>query len=145
MFTGGCSGSTSGGPTFVRWIILLRHARRDIFKFMHPHAVKPIKYNGRSLPEDVVNSTISFMILYFLIFVISTVLLGIMELDIVTAASTSIATLGNVGPVFGLISPFEHFADFPAFARLIMIINMWVGRLELYTVILLFTREFWKK
>ena len=145
MFTGGCSGSTSGGPTFVRWIILLRHARRDIFKFMHPHAVKPIKYNGRSLHEDVVNSTISFMILYFLIFVISTVLLGIMELDIVTAASTSIATLGNVGPIFGLISPFEHFADFPAFARLIMIVNMWVGRLELYTVILLFTREFWKK
>ena len=145
MFTGGCSGSTSGGPTFVRWIILLRHARRDIFKFMHPHAVKPIKYNGRSLHEDVVNSTISFMILYFLIFVISTVLLGIMELDVVTAASTSIATLGNVGPIFGLISPFESFADFPAFARLIMIINMWVGRLELYTVILLFTREFWKK
>jgi Trk-type K+ transport systems, membrane components len=144
MFTGGCSGSTSGGPTFVRWIILLRHARRDIFKFMHPNAVKPIKYNGKSLKEDVVNSTISFMILYFLIFVISTVLLGITELDIVTAATTAIGTLGNIGPVFGFISPFEHFADFPAFARIIMIVNMWVGRLELYTVILLFTKEFWK-
>ncbi|WNY22805.1 Trk system potassium uptake protein TrkH [Methanimicrococcus hongohii] len=144
MFTGGCSGSTSGGPTFVRWIILFRYARRDIFKFMHPHAVKPIKYNGRSLNEDVVHSTISFMILYFLIFVVSTVLLGILELDLITAATTSISTLGNLGTVFGMISPFDSFADFPILARLIMIINMWVGRLELYTVILLFTREFWK-
>jgi trk system potassium uptake protein TrkH len=145
MFTGGCSGSTSGGPTFVRWIILLRYARRDIFKFLHPNAVKPIKYNGRSLNEEVVHSTISFMILYILVFVASTVLLGILELDLTTAAVTSIATLGNIGPVFGMISPFDSFADFPPLARIVMIFNMWIGRLELYTVILLFTREFWKR
>lgn len=145
MFTGGCSGSTSGGPTFVRWIILLKYARRDIFKFIHPNAVKPIKYNGRSLNEEVVTSTISFMILYFLVFIISTALLGILKLDLITAATASIGTLGNIGPVFGMIGPFDGFADFPVLARLIMIFNMWVGRLELYTVILLFTREFWKK
>lgn len=145
MFTGGCSGSTSGGPTFVRWIIFLRHARRDIFKFIHPNAVKPIKYNGKSLNEDVVNSTVSFMILYFLTFIVSAVILGIIGLDLVTAATTAIGTLGNVGPVFGMIGPFDHFATFPPLARVVMIINMWVGRLELYTVILLFTKEFWKK
>ena len=145
MFMGGCSGSTSGGPTFVRWIILLRYARRDLFKFLHPNAVKPIKYNGRSLNENIVKSSISFMILYFLIFVISTILLGILELDLTTAAVTSIATLGNIGPVFGMVGPLESFADFPPLARVIMIFNMWVGRLELYTVILLFTREFWKR
>ncbi|WNY28694.1 Trk system potassium uptake protein TrkH [Methanimicrococcus stummii] len=145
MFTGGCSGSTAGGPTFVRWIILLRHARRDIFKFLHPNAVKPIKFNGRSLNEEVVNSTISFMILYFLAFVISTVLLGILELDLITAATTSIGTLGNIGPIFGMNSPFDSFADFPVLARVIMVANMWIGRLEIYTVILLFTREFWKR
>ena len=145
MFTGGCSGSTSGGPTFVRWIIFLRYARRDIFKFIHPSAVKPIKYNGRSLNEDVVHSTVSFMILYFLIFVISLVLLGILGLDLVSAAVTSVGTLGNIGPIFGVIGPFDHFSSFPALGRIIMIVNMWVGRLELYTVILLFTKEFWKK
>jgi len=145
MFTGGCSGSTSGGPTFVRWIILLKHARRDLFKFLHPNAVKPIKYNGRSLSEEIVTSTISFMILYFMVFVISTALLGILELDLITAATTSIGTLGNIGPIFGMIGPFDSFADFPILARFIMIFNMWIGRLELYTVILLFTREFWKK
>jgi len=145
MFTGGCSGSTSGGPTFVRWILLFKHARRDIFKFIHPSAVKPIKYNGRSLNEEVVTSTISFMILYFMVFVISTILLGILELDLITAATTSIGTLGNIGPIFGMIGPFDSFADFPVLARFIMIFNMWIGRLELYTVILLFTREFWKK
>ena len=145
MFTGGCSGSTSGGPTFVRWILLFKHARRDIFKFIHPNAVKPIKYNGRSLNEEVVASTISFMILYFLVFIISTILLGILELDLITAVTTSIGTLGNIGPVFGMIGPFDSFADFPVLARFIMIFNMWIGRLELYTVILLFTGEFWKK
>ncbi|MDV0444557.1 Trk system potassium uptake protein TrkH [Methanimicrococcus sp. At1] len=145
MFSGGCSGSTAGGPTFVRWIILLRHARRDVFKFLHPNAVKPIKYNGRSLNEEVVNSTISFMILYLLAFVISTVLLGILELDLITAATTSIGTLGNIGPIFGMISPFDSFTEFPVLARVIMIANMWIGRLEIYTVILLFTREFWKR
>lgn len=145
MLTGSCSGSTSGGPTFVRWIILLRYARRDIFKFMHPNAVKPVKYNGRSLSEDVIHSTISFMILYFLVFLISSVLLGILGSDLVTSVTAAISTLGNVGPSFGLIGPLDHFGTLPAASRLILIFNMWIGRLELYTVILLFTREFWKK
>ena len=145
MFTGGCSGSTAGGPTFVRWIILLRHARRDLFKFIHPHAIKSIKYNGKSLSEEVVASTVSFMILYILIFVGSTAVLGILGLDMVSAAVTSIASLGNIGPIFGLFGPFDSFANLSAPIRLIIIFNMWVGRLELYTVILLFTREFWKK
>ncbi|MCL2141431.1 MAG: TrkH family potassium uptake protein [Methanimicrococcus sp.] len=145
MFTGGCSGSTAGGPTFVRWIVLLRHARRDLFKFVHPHAIKPIKYNGKSLSEDVVASTVSFMILYILIFVGSTVILGVLGLDMVSAAVTSIASLGNIGPVFGLFGPFESFITLSAPIRLVIILNMWIGRLELYTVILLFTREFWKK
>ena len=145
MFTGGCSGSTSGGPTFVRWIIFVRYARRDIFKFIHPNAVKPIKYNGRSLNEEVVNSTVSFMILYFIVFILSSVLLGILGLDIVSAAMTSIGTLGNIGPIFGVIGPFDHFSSFPALGKVVMIFNMWVGRLELYAVILLFTKEFWKR
>jgi trk system potassium uptake protein TrkH len=145
MFTGGCSGSTAGGPTFVRWIILLRHARRDLFKFIHPHAIKPITYNGKSLSEEVVTSTVSFVILYILIFVGSTVILGILGLDMVSAAVTSIASLGNTGPIFGSFGPFDSFNNLSAPIRSIIIFNMWVGRLELYTVILLFTKEFWKK
>lgn len=145
MITGSCSGSTAGGPSFFRWIILVRYARRSIFKFMHPNAVKPVKYNGKSLSEEVVHSTISFMILYFLIFIVSAVLLSILGLDFVSAATSSLTSLGNVGPAFGMIGPFDNFSVLPGLSRLIMIFNMWVGRLELYTVILLFTREFWKK
>lgn len=145
MLTGSCSGSTSGGPTFVRWIILFRYVRRDIFKFIHPNAVKPVKYNGRSLSEETVHSTISFMILYFVILLVSSVLLGILGLDLVTAVTSALTALGNVGPSFGLIGPFDNFSVLPAASRLILIFNMWIGRLELYTVILLFTREFWKR
>ncbi|WNY24754.1 TrkH family potassium uptake protein [Methanolapillus millepedarum] len=146
MFTGGCSGSTAGGPTFVRWLIVIRHARRDIFKFLHPNAVKPIKYNGKSLPEDLVNSVLSFIALYFLVFIISAVLLSILGLDIVSAVTSSITSLGNIGPGFGaMLGPFDNFGVLPPLSRLILIANMWIGRLELYTVLLLFTSEFWKK
>lgn len=145
MLTGSCSGSTSGGPTFVRWIILYRYVRRDIFKFIHPNAIKPVKYNGRSLSEDTIHSTISFMLLYFLVFLGSSVLLVLLGSDIITSVSSSLATLGNIGSGFGFIGPLDHFDVLPVPSRLILIFNMWVGRLELYTVILLFTQEFWKK
>ncbi|MDR2944891.1 MAG: TrkH family potassium uptake protein [Methanosarcinales archaeon] len=145
MLTGSCSGSTSGGPTFVRWIILFRHVRRDIFKFIHPNAVKPVKYNGRSLPEETVHSTISFMILYFVILMVSSAILGILGLDLITAVTSALAALGNIGPSFGLLGPLDNFGVLPAASRLVLIFNMWIGRLELYTVILLFTREFWKR
>ncbi|MDV0447550.1 Trk system potassium uptake protein TrkH [Methanosarcinaceae archaeon Ag5] len=146
MFTGSCSGSTSGGPTFVRWLIIIRHSRRDIFKFLHPNAVRPIKYNGKSLPEDLVHSVLSFMFLYLMVFAISAVLLCILGLDFVTAVTSSITSLGNVGPAFGaMIGPFDNFGILPPLSRIILIANMWIGRLELYTVLLLFTSEFWKK
>lgn len=145
MLTGSCSGSTSGGPTFVRWIILFRYIRRDIFKFIHPNAVKPVKYNGRSLSDEVIHSTISFMLLYFLVLLASSVILGILGLDLVSSVTAALATLGNIGPGFGIIGPVDNYGILPALSRLVLIFNMWVGRLELYTVILLFTREFWKK
>ncbi|WNY27113.1 TrkH family potassium uptake protein [Methanolapillus ohkumae] len=145
MFTGACSGSTAGGPTIVRWLIFVRHARRDIFKVLHPSAVKPIKYNGKSLSEDVVHSVLSFMVLYLFVFIISSVLLSILGLDIVTSVTSSITTLGNVGPSFGMIGPLDNFSVLPPLSRIILIANMWIGRMELYTVLLLFTSEFWKR
>ncbi len=144
-FIGGCAGSTSGGPAVVRWLIIIRHCRRDIFKNLHPTAVRPIRYNGKTVPEENVNSVVSFMILFAFLFALSTILLAILGLDIVTSLSSSIAMIGNVGPALGIAGPMGSFGMFPPLAKIILIMDMWIGRLGIYTVLALFTLEFWKE
>lgn len=145
MFIGGCAGSTSGGPTVVRVLLLLKYANSELFRFIHPRAVKPIKFNGKVVPNDIIHQVISFMVIYFLIFVTSTFLISLMNVDIITAFTASIATLGNVGPGLNLVGPMSSYNCMPPLAKLIMIANMWIGRLEVFTVMVLFTPEFWKK
>lgn len=145
MFIGGCAGSTSGGPTVVRVLLLLKYANSELFRFIHPRAVKPIKFNGKVVPDDIIHQVISFMVIYFLIFVTSTVLISLMNVDIITAFTASIATLGNIGPGLNLVGPMSSYNCMPPLAKLIMIANMWIGRLEVFTVMVLFTPEFWKK
>ncbi len=145
MFIGGCAGSTSGGPTVARVLLLLKYANSELFRFIHPRAVKPIKFNGKVVPNDIIHQVISFMVIYFLIFVTSTFLISLMNVDIITAFTASIATLGNVGPGLNLVGPMSSYNCMPPLAKLIMIANMWIGRLEVFTVMVLFTPEFWKK
>lgn len=145
MFIGGCAGSTSGGPTVVRVLLLLKYANSELFRFIHPRAVKPIKFNGKVVPDDIIHQVISFMVIYFLIFVTSTFLISLMNVDIITAFTASIATLGNIGPGLNLVGPMSSYNCMPPLAKLIMIANMWIGRLEVFTVMVLFTPEFWKK
>ncbi|WP_298684920.1 TrkH family potassium uptake protein [uncultured Methanomethylovorans sp.] len=145
MFIGGCAGSTSGGPTVARVLLLLKYANSELFRFIHPRAVKPIKCNGKVVPKDLIHQVISFMVIYFLIFVTSTFLISLMNVDIITAFTASIATLGNVGPGLNLVGPMSSYNCMPPLAKLIMIANMWIGRLEVFTVMVLFTPEFWKK
>lgn len=145
MFIGGCAGSTSGGPTVARVLLLLKYANSELFRFIHPRAVKPIKFNGKVVPNDIIHQVISFMVIYFLIFVTSTFLISLMNVDIITAFTASIATLGNIGPGLNLVGPMSSYNCMPPLAKLIMIANMWIGRLEVFTVMVLFTPEFWKK
>lgn len=145
MFIGGCAGSTSGGPTVVRVLLLLKYANGELFRFIHPRAVKPIKFNGKVVPDDIIHQVISFMVIYFLIFVTSTFLISLMNVDIITAFTASIATLGNIGPGLDLVGPMSSYNCMPPLAKLIMIANMWIGRLEVFTVMVLFTPEFWKR
>ncbi|MGB3907546.1 MAG: TrkH family potassium uptake protein [Methanomethylovorans sp.] len=145
MFIGGCAGSTSGGPKVVRVLLLLKYANRELFRSIHPRAVKNVKFNGKIVPDDIIHQTISFMIIYFLIFITSTFIVSLMDVDIITAFTASIATLGNIGPGFNIVGPMSSYNSMPSLAKLVMIANMWIGRLEVFTVIVLFTPEFWKK
>ena len=144
-FVGGCAGSTSGGPAVARWLLVIRHCRRDIFKTLHPTAVAPIRYNGKTVSDDNVNSAVSFMLLYFFIFVLSSILLTILGIDIITSLSASVCMIGNVGPGLGFAGPMESYVLFPPLAKIILMTDMWLGRLGIYTVLALFTLEFWRK
>jgi trk system potassium uptake protein TrkH len=145
MFIGGCAGSTAGGPKAVRILLLLKHARWELFKYVHPNAVKPIKFNQRTVSENMIQEIVSFIVIYFLIFMASVFVICLLGVDILTSITASITTLGNIGPGFNIIGPMASFNSMPAMAKIILIINMWIGRLEVFTVVVLFTPEFWKK
>ena len=144
MFIGGCAGSTSGGVKVVRLLLLVKYAGNVLFKVLHPKAIKPIRFNNKTVPDEVIQSIVSFMVIYFMIFVISSTLLSLMGMDFVTTLSASIATLGNVGPGLGLVGPMANFDAIPDMGKLVLIANMWIGRLEVFTVIVLLTPAFWK-
>lgn len=145
MFIGACAGSTGGGIKVVRILILLRHSRMELFKALHPRAVKSIKFNNKNVPYEIVNSIVSFVVIYLLVFLSSSLILSILGMDIITSITASIATLGNIGPGLNVVGPMGSFDPIPPLGKLVLIANMWIGRLEVYTVILLFTPEFWKQ
>ncbi len=145
MFIGGCAGSTGGGIKVVRILMLLRHGRAELFKTLHPRAIRGVKFNNKSVPDEVVNSIVSFVVIYLFVFFLGALILSVLGMDIMTSVTASIATLGNIGPGLSIVGPMGTFDSIPAVGKLVLIANMWIGRLEVYTVILLFTPEFWNK
>ncbi|SET08861.1 trk system potassium uptake protein TrkH [Methanococcoides vulcani] len=145
MFIGGCAGSTSGGVKVVRVLLLLKYAQNVLFKVLHPKAIRHVRFNGKTVPEDVIHSIVSFMVIYFMIFVASSTMLSLMGMDFVTSLSASIATLGNVGPGLGLVGPMASFDSIPDLGKLLLTANMWIGRLEVFTVMVILTPAFWRR
>lgn len=145
MFIGACAGSTGGGIKIVRILILLRHSRAELFKILHPRAIRSVKFNNKTVPDDVLSSIISFVVIYLLVFLTSALILSVLGMDIITSITASIATLGNIGPGLNVVGPMGSFNTIPPLGKLVLIANMWIGRLEVYTVLVLFTPEFWNK
>ncbi|RQD82242.1 TrkH family potassium uptake protein, partial [Methanosalsum natronophilum] len=134
----------AGGIKMVRILMLSKYAKREIFKTIHPRAIKQIKFNGAKVTDNVLNSIMAFILIYFLIFVIGAVILALLGLDMISAISASIATLGNVGPALGILGPMEGYSAVPDIGKLVLTANMLVGRLEIFTVLVLLTPEFWR-
>ncbi|MDO9516545.1 MAG: TrkH family potassium uptake protein [Methanosarcinaceae archaeon] len=145
MFIGGSAGSTAGGIKVVRVLLLLKYGRRELFKSVHRKAIKPIKFNGTTVSDDVMQSIVSFVVIYFIIFIVSSGILSILGMDMISSLTASIATLGNIGPGFNLVGPMANFDVVHPIGKLVLIANMWIGRLEVFTVIVMLTPEFWKK
>ena len=144
MFIGGFAGSAAGGPKVVRHWLTAKHAVRELLRALHPQVVRPVRLGGRVVPAEVIRSITAFMLLYLLIFGVSTIAIVSLGADLMTGITASIATLGNIGPGFGAVGPMSNYAWMHPLSKLILFLNMWVGRLEVMTVLVLLQPEVWR-
>jgi len=145
MLIGGCGGSTGGAIKVVRILTLLKHSRMMMRKAMSPKAVFPVKYNQKPLSDEIIRDIISFLFLYLIVAAVASTALGLMGIDPETSLSAIAATLGNVGPGLGAVGPALNYAWFPAAGKILLIICMWLGRLEIFTVWMIFLPRFWRR
>ncbi len=145
MFIGGSAGSTGGGMKVIRLIVVIKQGLIELKKLLHPNAVISLKVGKRVIPKDVTFSIIGFFLLYVFLFILVSISMTFLGLDIVTAAGTSAACLGNIGPGLGMVGPTENYGFIPAIGKWILSIAMMIGRLELYTVLVILTGGFWRK
>ena len=150
MFIGGSAGSTGGGVKIVRWLVVLKGIRRQLFTTAHPNSVKPVRLGGQVIDESAVAAIYGFTLLYLFIFAAATVLVLLdagrvgLEITVFEAISASLATIGNIGPGFGFLGPFGSYLSFPPTSKLLLIFLMWIGRLEIIPVFVVFTGAFWR-
>ena len=144
MFIGACAGSTGSSIKVIRIYVVLKTSVIEILRSIHPGVVKNVYVEDDAIPHPTVRKIIRFFIIYLLIFALGSVIMSFFDLDMVSAMSATAATLGNVGPGLGLVGATESYAFLPAAAKIVLSILMLIGRLEIFTVILLFSRAFWE-
>lgn len=144
MFIGGCAGSASGGPKVVRHILLARYTLQSLRRTLHPRAVLPVKLGGRVVPEAILQVVVVFFLFYLLVFSICAGIVVAFGADIVTGLTATIACLGNIGPGFNQVGPMAHFGDLHPVSRVTLILAMWIGRLEVLTVLVVLRPEAWR-
>ena len=144
MFIGGCAGSAGGGPKVVRHILMARLTLRELRRTLHPRAVLPVKLGGRVVPEHILRDVQVFMLFYLLTFAVGSSIVVMLGADLMTGITASIAALGNIGPGFGQIGPMASFAEFHPVSKVVLALLMWIGRLEVLTVLVLFRLEAWR-
>lgn len=145
FFVGGCSGSTSGGLKCMRWMLLFKGVYRTLRQHIHPRAVIPVRLGGQAVPEAVMTSTWAFCAIYFILVAAVTLALAAMDMDLLTALSAAASALGNVGLGLSTVGPSSNFGHLPGAAKGLLSFCMFMGRLELFSLMILFLPEFWRK
>ena len=145
MFIGGCSGSTGGGIKVVRIATLFKQGINEMKYLLHPRGIFSIKINGEKVKKDILYAISGFVFLYLFLLLITTIVVATGGYNIVTSITTALATVGNIGPGFGKIGPVENYAFFPNYIKWFLSFAMMAGRLEVYTVLVILTPQFWKK
>jgi trk system potassium uptake protein TrkH len=144
MFIGGCAGSAAGGPKVVRQVLIARYTLTELRRTLHPRGVLPVKLGGRVVPDDVMRGVLVFFLFYLLVFAVCALVVSALGADLLTALTASIACLGNIGPGFNQVGPMSSFADLHPVSRVVLIGAMWIGRLEVVTVLALLRPEVWR-
>ncbi|MFT4834325.1 MAG: trk system potassium uptake protein TrkH [Marinoscillum sp.] len=144
MFVGASAGSTAGGVKIVRHVIIIKNSFMEIKRQLHPNAVIPIRINGKAISREITYNILAFIMIYISIFAAGSILMGILGADFNTAIGAVATCLGNIGPGIGNVGPLDNFASISAPGKWLLAFLMLLGRLELFTVLMLFTPYFWK-
>lgn len=145
MFFGASAGSTAGGVKIVRHIILIKNSILELKRQLHPSAVIPVRFNKKAVPRDITFNILAFIMIYIAIFAVGSIMMALLGVDFLTAMGSVATSLGNIGPGIGSVGPVNNFAHMPLVAKWILSFFMLLGRLELFTVLILFTPYFWRK
>jgi len=144
MFIGGCAGSAAGGPKIVRHVLMARLTLRELQRTLHPRAVLPVKLGARVVPEHLLRDVQVFMLFYLLTFSTGAAVVVMFGAELMTGLTASIACLGNIGPGFGTIGPMGSFAHLHPVSKIVLTLEMWIGRLEVLTVLTLLRPGAWR-
>lgn len=144
FFTGGCAGSTGGGVKMIRLMIIAKNISREFKQIIHPQAVLPVRVGQRVIEASILKTILGFFMVYFLIFAVGAAIMSFLGYDFMSAMGASIASLGNIGPAWGSFGPTDNFAGVPYVGKWVLLILMMIGRLELFTVLVIFTPWFWQ-
>ena len=145
MFLGAMAGSTGGGMKTMRIMLLAKHARQEMFRIVHPHAITTVKLGGKAVPQEVLSSIWGFFILYLAIFVASAMIMASLGLDMISAFSSVAACIFNIGPGLGTVGPVNNYLAVPLLGKWVLTFCMLLGRLEIYTVFVLLMPAYWRK
>ncbi|GLV49022.1 potassium transporter TrkG [Thermus sp. LT1-2-5] len=145
MFFGGSAGSGAGGIKVVRWLLLFGLLRREVTRTLHPQAVLPLRLGMRVVPEEALRQVAVFVFLYTVLFGLGALLLALLEKDFVVAFTASAQAIGNIGPGLGPVGPMGSYAALSPWSKLVLIFQMWAGRIEILPVVLLFSPELWRR
>jgi trk system potassium uptake protein TrkH len=144
MFVGGCTTSTGGGIKNIRIQILFKYLNVEIKKLFSPHGIFPVKIGDRPVPENMLSNILAFIALYGLIFFFGVLAMSGLGMDVVSSIGAAAATMGNIGPGLGSVGPVDNFAHIPALGKWVLSSLMMIGRLEIFTILVIFTRSFWR-
>ncbi len=145
LFSGGSAGSTSGGMKLIRWLMLVRNSKLEFKRILHPRAIIPVRYNGHVLDQQLIYNILAFFVIYIVIFAVGSFLLAMMDMDLLTSMSAVATSIGNVGPGIGSVGPVNNFEIIPPLGKWLLAVLMIIGRLEIFTVLIIFTPFFWKR
>ena len=145
MVAGGMAGSTGGGVKTMRLLISARALRATVHRLIHPHAIRPVKYGGQVVDDWILSEVWAFLTAYLFIALVATGIVAAHGYDLLTAGSAALTSLGNVGPGLGAIGAYDNFSHFPVVPKLVMSACMLLGRLEIFTILALLSREFWRR